>query len=56
MFSKAFYLFMHPTGPEIVVAIVIGLLMGIATGYLMDINDISSWKELIEFLKKEFKR
>ena len=56
MFSKVFYSFMHPTGPQIVVAVIGGLAMGIGIGYLINANGISSVKEFIEFIKKEFKK
>ena len=52
MFSKAFYIFMHPTGPEIVVAIIGGLSMGFVIGYILDFNSISSLKEFIDFIKR----
>ena len=56
MRSKVFYLFIHPTGPEIVVAVICGLSIGIGLGHILFTNGISSLKELVEFIKKEFKK
>ena len=56
MLSKVFYLFMHPTGPEIAFAVIVGLSIGFGIGYFIDVNGISSWKEFREFIKREFKK
>ena len=48
-------IFAIPTPAEIIVAVIGGLSIGIALGYLIDINGIKSFKEFKEYLKKSIK-
>ncbi len=48
-------IFAIPTPAEIIFAVVSGLSIGIALGYLIEVNDIKSFKEFKEYIKKTIK-
>jgi hypothetical protein len=53
--NRFIYYSNHPTPPEIAVAIITGLTIGVMFGFWLDKNDLADWDKIKERLKKNKK-